>query len=59
VILIVYGAQIPRNDVDNGTIFEWRVEARTIRRLIFEVINADVMENTFIIKDFGYNRNMK
>jgi hypothetical protein len=43
------------DDVASETIFKWRIVARTIRRFNIEVINADVKQYTFIIKDFGCN----
>jgi hypothetical protein len=41
ITVIVYDAQIPRNDVANGTVCEWRIVARKIRRFSIEVINAE------------------
>jgi hypothetical protein len=43
-ILIVCDAHTPRNDMINGTIFEWRIVVGTIRRFSFEVINTDVLQ---------------
>jgi hypothetical protein len=37
--------------VASGTLFEWRIVARTIGRFSFEVIKAEVLQYTFIIKD--------
>ena len=47
-ILIVYYAQISRNDVASRTIFEWQIMARTILRFSLEAINAEVLQYTFI-----------
>ena len=43
-ILIVYDAQLPRNNMTSGTIFEWSIVAKTIRWFSFEAINADVLQ---------------
>jgi hypothetical protein len=43
-ILIVYDAQLPRNDMTSGTIFEWSIVAKTIRRFSLEAINAEVLQ---------------
>ena len=47
-LLIIYDAQIPRNDV-RMTICEWWIVPITIRRLNFEAINAEVLQYTSII----------
>lgn len=47
-ILIVYDAQIPRNDITSGTILYFGL---TNRRISFDVSNAEVLLYTIIIKE--------
>jgi hypothetical protein len=58
-ILIIYDVQIPRNDVASGTICEWWIVPRTIRKVFsFEVINAEVLQHMSMIKDFVFLSNI-
>ena len=56
-ILIIYEAQIPHNDVASENICEWGIVVRTMRMLSFEVINAEVLQYTSMIKDVGFLNN--
>lgn len=52
VIIIVYDAQIFRNDMASRTIFEWGIVTRNRRR--FRMLKS--CNKTFIVKDFVCNR---
>jgi len=40
-VLIVYKVQISYNDVDSGTLFEWRIVVRTTMRFNIEMIETE------------------